>query len=142
MTQTRDGNIATLNKLIKGIEVVMLSTCESDGTIHSRPMATQKTDFDGDLWFFTRAASHKVEEIEREHHVNVSYADPSNQRYISVSGLARLVRDRSRFDELWDPSYSTWFPQGKDDADLALLRVTVQRAEYWEGASSNVINFG
>ena len=142
MTQTNDNNIARLNKLIKGIEVAMLITCESDGTLHSRPMAAQKADFDGDLWFFTRAGSHKVEEIEREHHVNLSYADPSNQRYISVSGLARLVRDRSRIDQLWDASYTTWFPEGKDDADLALLRVTVQRAEYWEGASSNVINFG
>lgn len=142
MAKTDDDNIARLNKLIKGIEVAMLTTCETDGTLHSRPMATQKTDFDGDLWFFTRAGSHKVEEIEREHHVNVSYVEPSNQRYISVSGLARLARDRSRIDELWDPAYSTWFPEGKDDADLALLRVTVQHAEYWEGPSSKVINFG
>jgi len=106
-------------------------------------MATQKTDFDGYLWFFTRAGSHKVEEIEREHHVNVR---PTPTLRISatfqVSGLARLVRDRSRIDELWDPGYTTWFPEGKDDADLALLRITVQRAEYWEGPSSKVINFG
>jgi general stress protein 26 len=143
-TSDRAANIAKLNELIKDVEYAMLTTAFPDGSIHSRPMATQKVDFDGDLWFFTRASSHKVLEIEREHHVNVSYASPDQQRYVSVSGMANLVRDRAKLQDLWNPVYKAWFPQGLDDPDLALIKVTAEQAEYWDSPSSlvaHVISF-
>ena len=80
-------------------------------------------DQNGDIWFFTQASSHKVTEIEKLPKVNVSFADPDNQRYVSVSGAAQLVRDRTRIDELWRPEFKIWFPEGKDDPEIALLRV-------------------
>ena len=52
------------------------------------------------LWFFTQASSHKVLEIDHEHQVNLSYAQPDENRYVSVSGTATLVRDRAKIDEL------------------------------------------
>lgn len=68
-----------LGKLIKGIRIAMMATATADGELRSRPMATQQTDFDGDLWFFTDSDSGKIYEIGRENHVNVSYADPSDK---------------------------------------------------------------
>jgi general stress protein 26 len=138
MAQTNDRkeSIAKLNELIKDIEIAMLTTYDQDGSLHSRPMATQKVEFDGLLWFFTRASSHKVQEIEREHHVNLAYSAPDKQRYVSVSGMARLVKDRPKMEELWNPVYKAWFPDGLDDPDLALLKVSVEHAEYWDSPSS------
>jgi len=130
--------IKKLSEMIKDIEIAMLTTAEPDGTLRSRPMATQKFEFDGDLWFFTRASSPKVDEIEQEHRVNVSYAAPDKQRYVSVSGRARLVRDKSKIKELWSPVLKAWFPKGLDDPDLALLKVSVEQAEYWDSPSSTV----
>ena len=130
--------IKKLGELIKDIEIAMLTT-EDDGLLHSRPMATQKFEFDGDLWFFTEASSHKVDEINRARQVNVSYADPKHQRYISVSGAAELVRDQAKIKELWNPILKAWFPDGLDDPDLALLRVGVTRAEYWEAPNGKVV---
>jgi general stress protein 26 len=132
-------NVKKLAKLIKGIEVAMLTTQDDDGTFRSRPMATQQTEFDGTLWFFTHASAHKVQEIDREHQVNLSYADPGGNRYVSVSGLATLVRDRTKIDELWSPVLKAWFPDGKDDPDAALLRVDVNKAEYWDAPSSTLV---
>jgi len=130
--------IKKLSEMIKDIEIAMLTTAEPDGTLRSRPMATQKFEFDGDLWFFTRASSPKVDEIEQEHRVNVSYAAPDKKRYVSVSGRARLVRDKSKIKELWSPVLKAWFPKGLDDPDLALLKVSVEQAEYWDSPSSTV----
>ncbi|MFL6256221.1 MAG: pyridoxamine 5'-phosphate oxidase family protein [Pyrinomonadaceae bacterium] len=31
-----------------------------------------------------------------------------------------------------------WFPEGKETPDLALLKLTVERAEYWDGSQSLV----
>ncbi|MGI9105247.1 MAG: pyridoxamine 5'-phosphate oxidase family protein [Pyrinomonadaceae bacterium] len=133
-------SIRKLGEMIADIEFAMLTTAEADGALRSRPMATQQVEFAGDLWFFTRASSPKVDEVEHEHHVNVSYAKPDAQRYVSVSGKARLVRDREKFEELWKPSLKAWFPEGLDDPDLALLKVTVEQAEYWDSSSSAVVH--
>ena len=95
-------------------------------------------EFDGDLWFFTSASEPKVEEVGRHPQVNVSFARPDKQHYVSVSGRARLVRDRRKIEELWNPAYKAWFPDGLEDPDLALLKVTAEKAEYWDGNSSVV----
>lgn len=134
----RSESIKKLGEMIEDIEFAMLTTAEPDGTLRSRPMATQQVEFDGDLWFFTRASSPKVDEIEQEHNVNVSYAAPDKQRYVSVSGRARLVRDKNKIKELWSPELKAWFPEGLDDPDLALLKVTAEQAEYWDSTSSTV----
>ena len=137
-TDELGGRIKKLAEMIKDIDFAMLTTVAEDGSLHSRPMSTQRAEFDGDLWFFTRASASKVGEIEREHHVNVAYAKPEDQRYVSVSGRAAVVRDRAKIEELWSPELKAWFPEGPDDPDIALRRVAVERADYWDSASSAV----
>lgn len=124
---------------IKDIRLAMLTTQEADGVLRSRPMATQRTEFDGTLWFFTQADTPKVDEVQRNQQVNVSYAKPGNQLYVSVSGTARLVRDRQRIHQLWHPDLKAWFPNGEDDPNLALLEVTATEAQYWDSPSSPVV---
>lgn len=129
-----------LGKLIKDIRIAMLTTLLPDGSLRGRPMATQGAEFDGDLWFFTSSASHKVDEIEDDQHVHLSYMEPDENRYVSVSGTATIVRDREKAEALWTPAMKAWFPDGLDDADLALLRVRVTGAEYWDSPSNTVIH--
>jgi general stress protein 26 len=119
-------------ELIEGIDIAMLTTVEQDGSLRSRPMATQELEFDGDLWFFTDAGSAKVYEVQQEHHVNASYSRPDKQRYVSLSGTAELVRDRAKMEQLWRPLLKAWFPDGLETPGIALLRVRVQRGEYWD----------
>jgi general stress protein 26 len=137
---TQPNDVQKLARLIKGIRVAMLTTQDEDGTLRSRPMETQpEKEFDGTLWFFTHASAHKTAEIDRDDRVNLSYADPSDNRYVSVSGRARLVRDRAKIDQLWSPALKAWFPKGKEDPETALLRVEVDKAEYWDAPSSTIV---
>ncbi len=131
--------IKKLAELIKDVKIAMLSTVDEDGSLRSRPMATQQAEFDGDLWFFTDGRSPKIDEVQSEEHVNLSYASPEHSRYVSVSGTARLIRDRAKAKELWNPIYKAWFPGGLDDPNLALLKVSVQKAEYWDSPSGMVV---
>jgi general stress protein 26 len=131
--------IAHLGELIHGIKVTMMTTVEESGTLRSRPMWTHDRDFDGELWFFTREHTPKVDEVERDHHVNLSYSDPTRDRYVSVSGMARLVLDKEKARELWNPTLKAWFPQGLDDPELALLCVKVNKAEYWDTPNSRMV---
>ena len=131
--------VAHLAELIQGIKVTMMTTVEEDGSIRSRPMWTQNSDFNGQLWFFTHEAAPKVDEVEEDHHVNLAYSDSSRDRYVSVSGTARVVRDRAKIHEMWDPSLKAWFPKGVDDPDIALLCVSVNKAEYWDTPNKHMV---
>lgn len=133
-------DLKKLAKLIKGIKFAMLTTATRDGTLRSRPMATQRREFDGDLWFFTDDDTAKVHEIHDDAHVNVAYADPDSNTYVSVSGRASLVKNRAKARELWNPAYRAWFPDGLDDPRLALIRVSVETAELWDTPSSAMVH--
>jgi general stress protein 26 len=129
--------IEKLRKMIKDIDFGMLTTVDTDGLLRSRPMSVnKKVDFDGDLWFFTYGTSHKIIETEKNSQVNVSFSDIKNQNYVSVSGTASLLRDKEKIKELWEPELKAWFPDGPETEDIALLKVTTLKAEYWDSPSS------
>jgi len=125
-------DIEKLGSLIKDIPVAILVTLDENGRMHSRPMLTQQVEFDGDLWFFTSEGSHKMEELDWNRQVHLIYEDPKKDLFLSISGTAVAVRDLEKAKTLWRPNYQTWFPRGPSDPDLMLLKVEVDRAEYWE----------
>ena len=135
----RQDVIEHLGGLIRGIKVAMMTTVEQDGSLRSRPMWTHDRDFDGELWFFTKEHSPKVDEVEHDHHVSLAYSDPTKDRYVSVSGRCRLVLDKDKARELWNPTLKAWFPEGLEDPELALLRVSVEKAEYWDTPNSRMV---
>lgn len=137
--RTHDENVKKLLELIKDVNVAMLTTIENDRQLRSRPMATMEAKPDGQLWFFTGLDSSKVGEIQRDQHVNLSYADPKSQVYVSISGSGRIVRDRAKMEELWSPIHKAWFPKGLEDPNIALLQVDIEQAEYWDSPSSKVV---
>ena len=128
-----------LGELVQDIDIAMLTTFDDDGQLHSRPMLTLSAGADGILWFATDLRSHSAADIGREHQVAVSYVDPTAQRYLSVSGWAELVRDRSRARAFWRDALRAWFPDGPEARDFALMRVAVERAQYWDGASGEQV---
>ncbi len=135
----RDESLRKLWSMMMDIKVAMLTTAMKDGTLRSRPMMSQNTEFDGDLWFFTGKSSPKVDEIERSSLVNVSYANPSDNVFISLSGPAEFVEDRGIIESLWNPAYQAWFPKGLDDPELALLKVHIEQAEYWDAPQGKMV---
>lgn len=137
-TQTREEAVRKIAKMIKGVRIAMLTTIEEEGHLHSRPMALQDTEFEGDIWFFTGKHSPKVHQIEHEPRVNVAFSDPENQVYVSLSGRASLVIDQAKNRELWNPSLNAWFPDGLDDPELSLLKIHIDGAEYWDAPSTVV----
>lgn len=136
--ETLDEKLQALGEMIKEIRFAMLTTRSSEGRLHSRPMATREMDENGILWFYTGKSSLKVREIEAVHEVNLSYQDPGKNLFVSVAGMAVLSVDPEKIRELWSPMLKAWFPQGLDDPELALLRVEVAEAEYWDVKSGKM----
>jgi general stress protein 26 len=140
MTHTDPKAREKLFDMIKDIRVAMMTTVDADGSLRSRPMWTQKPDANGDLWFMTKLDSSKTAEISREHKVGLAFSEPDDQNYVSVSGHAEIVRDKNAIEEHWQESMRTWFPNGKDDPELALIKVTPEYGEYWDAPSSTMLH--
>lgn len=128
-----------LREMIKDMSIASLVTMDSDGALRARPMATRELDENSELWFFTNDYAAKVDNVLANPQVCLSYADPGKNSYVSVSGTAELVRDKAKIQELWNPTLKAWFPKGVDDPDIALLRVDAVSAQYWDSASSKLV---
>lgn len=133
-----EGNIQKVGKMIADIDFAMLTTVDEDGQLHSRPMSTQKMEFDGTVWFFTYEDSPKVREVRHNPNVNLAYSDPKHMNYVSLAGVASIVKDRAKMEELWQAPLKAWFPQGVDTPGIALLRVDGTSAELWDSPTNPV----
>lgn len=128
-----------LRDRVKDVKFGMFTTQDAGGTLTSRPLTLQQLDDEGNLWFFVSDKEAFTGELPGHPSVNVSFADVDDHLYVSVSGRAELLRDRAKAEELWSPAVKAWFPQGIDDPHLALLRVQLQSAEYWDTANSKMV---
>jgi general stress protein 26 len=103
-------------------------------------MTQQALEDDATLWFFTSNDSELVQNLLLHPKVNISFAEPSNNVYVSITGEAGLVHDREKKEELWNPMVSAWYPLGADDPRVVLLRVKIQCAEYWDSHSDKMMS--
>jgi general stress protein 26 len=130
----------TLWSMIKDIRFAMFTT-RHDGQLQARPMTTQNSSLDEDsnLWFFMSRRGDPVADLSAEPGVNVSYADPDKDRYVSVSGTASVIENTAKKQQLWTKLAEAWFPGGIGDPDLALVRVRIVQANYWNVKESRIV---
>ncbi|WP_345225538.1 pyridoxamine 5'-phosphate oxidase family protein [Hymenobacter koreensis] len=133
-------DVSKLVERIKDIKIAMMTTAESDGSLHSRPMYTHKPEADGTLWFFTEKDSPKIDEVQQDRHINLGYSKPDDNLYVSITGRATIVTDRAKIKDMWNEGLRTWFPKGSDDPNIALLRVDIDRGEYWDQPSNVLVH--
>lgn len=140
LASSDDAFARKISKLIAGAPVAMLTTIASDGSLRSRPMAALVPPSEnGEVWFFTAENTPKTADIAGEHEVNLSYADPDKEHYVSLSGVASLVRDPDRARRAWTPAAKAWFPGGPEDPKLMLLRVRVHTAHEWDAEGGDMV---
>jgi general stress protein 26 len=132
-------SLSKLYEHIDAIEIAMMTTRRADGHLQARAMATQRRASGADLWFVTLDDTAKVRDLAADPHVNLSYYKDRTREWISVSGLARLTRDRAKIHELYAPDWKMWFTSegdprhgGPDDPRMVLIAVDVHAAMFLE----------
>lgn len=126
---SNDDELKIINDIISSTRFATVTTRDRSGDLVSRPLAVLKHDFDGTVWFFTQDPSPKTEDIAKDDHVNVAYADGAS--VVSLAGHASVDHDQARIDEFWNPWAEAWFEGGRADPSVALLKVQATSAEYW-----------
>ncbi len=127
--------------MIKDIRFGMLTVRGADGRLYARPMTTQNGEADrgGVIWFFMSRSGQPMADLAVSPDVNVAYADPASDKYVSVSGNARVVEDPVKKRELWSATAQAWFAGGVEDPDLALVAVLAAQAEYWDVTANRAV---
>ena len=131
--------VAELKSKIKAIRFAMFTTVDASGKLVSVPMTNQEMDAEGNLWFFTSTLAELWENIAAHPEVNLSFAEPNDSVYVSISGRAERVVDRAKIHEMWNPAVQAWFPHGPDDPHAMLVRVVSDTAEYWDSSASSMV---
>lgn len=134
------GSLQELHDLLAEFDVAMLVTRTPDGFLRARPMAVQdpKEMPGSDLWFVTGDETPKVGEIQQEQQVAVTCYRPRDRAYLSISARARVEHDPEAVKRVWKPEWRAWIPAGPDDPHVALLKLTIEQAEYWEPAGGKL----
>lgn len=117
-------------ELMKTVGFAMLVTRDGD-KLRARPMSAQLKRDENAIYFLTDARRHKDEEIARDPHVNLSFADAGSQKYVSVTGMATISNDREKIRELFSIPAKAWWDSA-EDPNIRVLRITPDDAEYWD----------
>ncbi len=119
-------------RAVLGIGTCMLVTKSGDG-LHGRPMQALPDPDDQAIWFLSDKATHKEEEIRADPSACLTFADPEEDVYVSVTGSMEFVDDREKLAELWSAEAEDYF-EGPDDPDIVVLRFTPSVAGIWDGS--------
>ena len=138
---TNETDHQKLWELIKDTKFGMFTHQHAGGMLHSQPLTTQNKAMDegATLYFFVPRKGEIAEHAVEHDQVNVAYANPGNDRYVSVSGQALIVEDMGKKEALWSSMAKAWFPGGPTDPNLALLQVRITHAEYWDVTESKMV---
>ena len=105
---------------------------------HARPMTAQAENRHGPIWFFTARDNALVQHLGQGHRAIAAFVSKGHDLFASIKGNLVLDTDPAVIDRLWNPFVAAWYQGGKDDPNLALLRLDAEHAEIWLNGSSLV----
>lgn len=127
--------------LIKDIKVGMLTTKENnkDETLRARPMHLVQNEYDNTLYFYTSKHDSKIFEIEKDRDVCLTFSNPEDSVYVSLSGKAQLIEDDALLDKFWNSWVEAWFEKGRKDDDLGMLKIKIEKGEHWDSNENRLV---
>ncbi len=132
--------IAKLKELAEKIKTCMFCTNLSTSPFSTRPMGISEVDADGKFWFLSASSSNKNREIKQDEKVQLIFSDPANAQFLSVFGEADIFDDEKSIEKAWTPLAKAWFPEGKDDINVTVIKVHPFDAYYWDTKDGKMIS--
>ncbi len=132
--------VQKIKELAKDSNICHFVTNLSNIPLSSRPMATQKVDDEGNIWFLSDKSSDKNTDIHSDQRVQLFYSANSNYEYLSVYGTAEISFDKEKIHEMWTSLTKAWFPGGEDDPTISLIKVIPEDGYYWDTKNNKIIS--
>ncbi len=132
--------VEKIKELAKDANICHFVTKLSNAPLSSRPMATQKVDEGGNIWFLSDKESDKNYDIQQDSRVQLFYSANSNYEYLSVYGTAEIIFDKEKVHEMWTNIAKAWFPEGEDDPAISLIKVMPEDGYYWDTKNNKLVS--
>lgn len=105
----------------------------ADGKSHSEPLTAQLDKDQVDtIWFFIG----KNNRLAKGGPAMAQFVSKGQDFFACLSGTASIANDPGMIEKLWSKPAEAWFPGGKSDPNLILLRFDIAEAELWESDMS------
>ena len=98
---------------------------------HTQPMTAFAEPDNNTIWFFTRDDLDLAREVRAGQDARMILMSKDREVYADIRGALDCLRDRARIDKYWGPMVAAWYPQGKDDPHLILLRFVPEEGQVW-----------
>jgi general stress protein 26 len=134
---TNDGT-SHLSDVLNDFDVAMLVTYTAN-EIHARPMAIARLDDGIGAYLVTHINSLKIEEIRVNPHAVLTFQ--SAGKFASLRGELTVLHDRPLIEKMWKEVWKVWFPDGKSDPNIALLKFAAHEGEYWDNTGLQGLKF-
>ena len=105
---------------------------QTGNSFSTRPMAVQKVDDDGNLWFLSAKDSHKNAELEKDFSVQLLFQGSDYSDFLNLYGTASITDDKEKIKDLWKPILKTWFTGGIEDPRISVIKVKPLEGYYWD----------
>jgi general stress protein 26 len=135
--RTKD-NIDRVWDIIEKVSVCMLTT-QFVGGLRARPLEARPDRHARHIYFVTDIHSAKEDEIKATPDVGLTFIDPNDKAYLSITGRAYVLREAAKIKAAWRKTDEVWWPGGPNDPDVCLLRIEPSTAELWDGPASAVV---
>jgi general stress protein 26 len=104
-----------------------------DGGGHSEPLTAQLDEDQVDTLFFFIGKDNR---LAGGGAAMAQFVSKGHDFFACLAGTATIDNDFAMIDKLWNKQVEAWFPGGKGDPNLALLRFDIDDAEMWEADMS------
>lgn len=100
-----------------------------DSDPHTAVPMTAQLDKQADsaIWFFTG----RDHTFAQGGPATATFAGKGHEMFARFSGVLVEETSRARLDKQWSTMIEAWFPGGKDDPNLLMLRMDLGQAEIW-----------
>ena len=98
---------------------------------HMQPMAAFGDKADDSIWFFTKTNTDLVKQAGSGHDAMVCIMAKDMEFQACIHGQIVQDVDRTKMDKFWSPYVSAWYPEGKDDPSLTMMRLDPKDARVW-----------
>lgn len=138
----REEAIDKLKSLVSDISICLFrSNLLAEEVSNCGPMTAQRVCDQGNIWFFSEKNSDKNNAILTNSKVQLYFSNPTTGTCLVLNGDAEVDLTQSKIEELWTPLIKNWFPLGKEDPNISVIKVAPTSAYYWDTDSIRMISF-
>lgn len=137
---THQEAIDKFKEIVKHESTCLFTTQLTKVPLTTRPMSVKKVCDQGNFWFLSPSDSDKNQEISNDPRVQLFISNTSNYEFLSIYGKATITKDKAKIDELWSDIAKAWFPDGKDDPRVTVIKVSPEEGFYWDTKDGKLVS--